>query len=223
MEIWKAVPGYEGIYEVSNKGRLKSLERNVLKGDVIQHRKERLKKTWPNEDGYLQCKLSKDGISINVGVHRVVAMAFIDNPDNKPEVNHKDGNRQNNNVSNLEWVTHAENIEDCFKRGTHVSLRDLTGDKNPNYGNRTLSIKYAQFPELATLAQSRPGAQNGHAKPVKLCLPDGSVMDFDYIGACGQWLIDNNFVSVTKERINLVIKRCATNHTAYHGLRFEWM
>ena len=216
------MPNYEDIYEVSSYGRLKSLERDVDKGDVVQHRKERIKKQWPNPDGYLQCKLSKDGTNVNVGVHRVVAMAFLDNPDNKQEVNHKDGNRQNNCVSNLEWVTRLENIEDCFRRGTHVSFRDTSGVKNPNYGNRKLHEKYKNDPELAATIQSRPGCQNGRAIPISLTLPDGKRMEFHYIGECGKWLIDNNWVKIKLASINLVIKKCATNHTSYHGLWFEF-
>lgn len=221
-EIWKEVPGYEGIYEVSNLGRLRSLDRAVVKSDVVQHRNGRLKKFWENQDGYLQCKLSKGGESVNIGVHRVVALAFIDNPERKPEINHKDGNRQNNVVENLEWVTHLENIDDCLTRGTHVSLRDLSGEKNPNYGNRILSHKYSECPELAVV-QSRPGVQNGRARPVAVTLPDGTRLDFEYIAKCGQWLIDNGYCSVKLERINLMITKCAKSRDSYKGLTFEFI
>lgn len=218
-EIWVPVPDYEGIYEVSSFGRLKSLERDVFKADVVQHRNEKIKGTWPNEDGYLQCKLSKDGDSKNIAIHRIVASAFIVNPDGKPEVNHKDGNRQNNHVDNLEWVTHAENVYDCVRRGTHVSKRGFEGEKNPNYGNRKLSEKYANNPEL-TVVQSRPGAANGRARPVAVRFPDGSERVFDYIGECARWLIENNYCSIKFERMCLNITRCANDGTSYKNMTF---
>ena len=93
--IWKDIKGYEGLYEVSNTGYIKSL----------QFKKPFIKKFNKNHQGYLSVSLYKDNENKLVKVHRVVAEAFIPNPENKPQVNHKDGNKANNCVENLEWVT----------------------------------------------------------------------------------------------------------------------
>ena len=97
-EYWKPVVGYEGLYEVSNWGRVKSLKfgkEKILK-PIIRH-------------GYYFVGLSKNGIVKSYSVHRLVAQVFIPNPNNLPCVNHKDENKQNNVVSNLEWCTHEYN------------------------------------------------------------------------------------------------------------------
>lgn len=95
-EIWKPIKGYEGLYEVSNLGRIKSLNYNHTG-------KEKILKPTKDRYGYLQVTLCKNNIKKQYTVHRLVAEAFIDNPDNLPQVNHKDENKQNNNVDNLEW------------------------------------------------------------------------------------------------------------------------
>lgn len=96
-EIWKDIPNYEGIYQVSNLGNVKNKTKN---------RKLHLRK-----DGYLDIPLCKNGKTKYYLVHRLVAMAFINNPNNYKEVNHKDENKQNNNVNNLEWCDRLYNIK----------------------------------------------------------------------------------------------------------------
>lgn len=104
-EIWKDIKGYEGIYQVSNKGRVKGLERDIIcKNGVKRHIEERIIKGSICK-GYLRVKL-EDRM---VYVHRIVAEAFIPNSENKPEVNHKDEVKTNNCVENLEWMTRKEN------------------------------------------------------------------------------------------------------------------
>ena len=98
-EIWKDIDGYEGLYQVSNLGRVKSLH----------HNKEKILKGSYNSKGYYFVKLCKNGISKSIFVHRLVAQEFIPNPDNLPIVNHKDENPRNNNVDNLEWCTQKYN------------------------------------------------------------------------------------------------------------------
>ena len=112
MEIWKDINGFEGIYQISNLGRLKSLARTAdfVNGAIIQ-RKERILVAGVigRERNYLGVALSKNKKQKTYPVHRLVANAFIPNPENKPQVNHIDSNPSNNHVDNLEWVTEREN------------------------------------------------------------------------------------------------------------------
>jgi|HubBroStandDraft_2_1064218.scaffolds.fasta_scaffold00002_112 hypothetical protein len=107
QEIWKDIAGYEGYYQVSNMGRIKSLERKVHGRRGLL--KEMMLGLYPNHRGYLLVLLSKGNLKNRLIVHRLVAQHFIPNPENKPEVNHKDGNKQNNSDWNLEWFTRLEN------------------------------------------------------------------------------------------------------------------
>lgn len=120
MEIWKDVKGYEGIYQVSNKGRIKSLSRYERgRNGKPCFRKEKILKGQVSQYGYRRIQLFKDSKVKFPGVHRVVAEAFIPNPENKPQVNHKDGNKLNNNVENLEWVTQSENMKHALELGLY--------------------------------------------------------------------------------------------------------
>lgn len=108
-EIWRPIKGYEGLYEVSNLGRIKSLKRLVKKWDGYRTVPEKILTPRTNNRGYLRITLCKDGITKTFSPHRLVAEAFIPNPDNLPCVNHKDENPLNNVVSNLEWCTYSYN------------------------------------------------------------------------------------------------------------------
>lgn len=122
-EIWKDVKGYEGLYQVSNLGRVKSLDAYVnvgIKNVKKALRKGKYLKATVNRCGYFIVELSKNGTRKTTTIHRLVASAFIDNPHNKPCVNHIDGNKQNNYISNLEWCTHSENIKHAFDNGLKV-------------------------------------------------------------------------------------------------------
>ena len=110
-EIWKDIEGYEGLYQISNFGRIKSLERRVKgkKPGTTQHIKEKIRKFSYTTEGYAYVVLAKEGVNKTILVHRLVAKAFIPNPDNLPCVNHKDENKQNDFVENLEWCTYSYN------------------------------------------------------------------------------------------------------------------
>lgn len=105
-EIWKDIEGYEGLYKVSNLGRIKSFYHGgkIMKPDVSNH-------------GHLRVKLSKSGKLKRYLVHRLVARAFIPNSENKPQINHIDADPTNNSVDNLEWSTQSENIKHAYKIG----------------------------------------------------------------------------------------------------------
>ena len=102
IEIWKPINGYEGLYEISSYGRVKSLCAGRWHTTIIR-------KLVPDKDGYMTVLLKKDGKYTNLKVHRLVAMAFLPNPDNCREVNHKDEDKANNRIENLEWCSRQYN------------------------------------------------------------------------------------------------------------------
>lgn len=113
-ETWKPIGGYEGLYEVSDKGRIRSVDRIVKstnKGTSYYHKRNgALLKPYYNRLGYLLVELWKEGIGKAYTVHRLVALAFVPNPYNKPCVNHLDETHDNNCADNLEWCTQKENM-----------------------------------------------------------------------------------------------------------------
>lgn len=138
MEVWKDIQGYEGLYQVSNMGRVKGLRKNK-----ILHQLQR-------GHGYLTVDLYKDGVPRKKeSVHRLVATAFIPNPDGKREVNHIDENKQNNMATNLEWVTRSENMT----RGTvqeRLNKSRINGVKSIPILQFTRSGEFvAEYPSLA--------------------------------------------------------------------------
>jgi hypothetical protein len=103
QEIWKEIPGYNGYYQVSNLGRVKSVDRIVLNAGFEQYRIGKILKQTKQTTGYSTVNLCIKNIRKRFLVHRLVAEAFIPNPDNMPHINHKDENKRNNRVDNLEW------------------------------------------------------------------------------------------------------------------------
>lgn len=109
-EVWKDITGYEGLYQVSNLGRVKSLAREVFTGVYMRQIPETIKISQKHSSGnYRSIVLSKEGKKTPRLIHRLVAEAFIPNPNNKPEIDHKDGDPTNNNSNNLRWATRKEN------------------------------------------------------------------------------------------------------------------
>jgi hypothetical protein len=111
---WLDVPGFEGLYKISNKGEILSAERNGTKGGLL--------KTSLDRYGYVKAVLNKNNKQHHFTVHRLVALAFIPNELNKPQVNHINGNRVDNDLSNLEWSTAKENVHHSFQFGKQTTV-----------------------------------------------------------------------------------------------------
>lgn len=148
IETWRDIEGYEGLYEVSNLGNVRSL-------NYLRTGKTKILKVRKYKNGYLYVDLCKNGKPKNFMIHRLVANAFISNPQNLPQVNHKDENKENNHVSNLEWCTCAYNLN----YGTHNqriaeknSKPVISTDKNGNE---------EYFPSIME-AERRYGFKNQH-------------------------------------------------------------
>jgi hypothetical protein len=130
VEEWRDIVGYEGLYQISNLGRVKALEREVKNSGALGQQKtitkhELIKKQSFNHQGYCQVSLMKDGKRKTCRVHRIVAEHFIvPTSAAAGEVNHIDGNKANNRVSNLEWVTPSENVQHAVSIGLKKKLSD---------------------------------------------------------------------------------------------------
>lgn len=124
-EFWKDLVGYEGLYQVSTLGNIRSIDRIEKCGSFFRHRKGKVLKQVINRGGYCQVTLTKDGKGCSKEVHRLIAKTFIENEYNLPEVNHIDCDKTNNSVDNLEWVSREDNTK-------HAMEHDLKphGDKH---------------------------------------------------------------------------------------------
>lgn len=151
------------------------------------------------------------------GVHRFVAMAFVDGmTEVNCEVNHKNYIRDDNRYENLEWVSHSENITYSVENGRGY---DRTGINNPNYGNRKLSLIYANNKTLSKEKQSRHGAQNGRALPVRLQLETGEVQVFGCLSDAAQFLINLGIPkSSTVYSVAQQIRKAAMKSGSYRGV-----
>lgn len=127
-EIWKDVIGYEGLYEVSNFGRVRSLDRTVVKKNMNKRIKGVIMKMQMCK-GYHNVRLWKKGKGSTGIVSRLVAQAFIPNPENKREVNHINGIKTNNHISNLEWCTGFENLQHAHRTGLSYKITDKDREK----------------------------------------------------------------------------------------------
>ncbi len=124
-ERWEPVVGYEGLYEVSDLGRVRSLDRVIMGADgVPKPHHGRVLSPFKRSRCYLYVSLWKNGSKITEAVHRLVAFAFLPNPHGKPEVNHIDGCKTNNRAENLEWCTRSENVKHAFMTGLCETSRE---------------------------------------------------------------------------------------------------
>ena len=135
MEIWKTIAGTKGFIEVSNQGRARSL----LRGEP------RVLKPQVDNKGYHRIRVTVEREKMNYKVHREIAKAFIPNPNNLPQVNHKDGNKNNNSVDNLEWITNRDNAHHAIENGLWDSViegsrRENERRKRPVIGHFTPDI-----------------------------------------------------------------------------------
>lgn len=127
-EIWKPIPGYEKFYEASNLGRIRSCSRWIpcaRSSQKHQFYHGRVLKTTPQTAGYLAVHLSTKGVVHTSLVHRLVALTFIPNPTNLREINHKNGIKTDNCISNLEWISSSENKKHAYKKGLYSHQKSL--------------------------------------------------------------------------------------------------
>ena len=123
-EVWKDLKGYEGYYQVSSMGRVRTLDRVIRKSDgTTQKRRGKISKLGSDKNNYNTINLWKDGKATFSRVCRLVAQTFLENPENKPTVNHKNGVRNDDRVSNLEWMTYSENSQHSFDTGLQENLK----------------------------------------------------------------------------------------------------
>ena len=174
-----------------------------------------------NADGYPVVSAvgycGKKKIYRSLQVHILVALAWVPNPENKPEVNHKDFNRQNPVYSNLEWVTHEENIRYSKNANRYPSH---FGKDNPNFGNKKLSEKYAKDKLLSKEKQSRPGGKNGRAKTcIMFDKEDNAFGPYACQRDAIEELIRIGIVAFTQNKEHVI--KCLKRIEGYKGYRIQ--
>lgn len=162
-EVWKDINGYEGLYQVSNLSRVKSLDRYVKgKKDYKRFRHGEIMRPVKMADGYCKVGLRNGKGQKLFSIHRLVAIAFILNAEKKPFINHKNGVRDDNRIENLEWCTQSENCKHSFEvLGRKPTI--VSGDRNYLYGKK--GKNHPAFGNKYSVG--RIGKLNPNSKPVK--------------------------------------------------------
>lgn len=137
METWKAIKGYEGLYEISDLGRVKSLPKRHKNRFGYVTTKERIMKQTPTRKGYLRVSFGSGKKKKSFLVHRLVGIAFIENTENKEQINHINGIKNDNRIDNLEWCTNTENTRHSFK---HLGRKSPFKGKFGKNHNRSISV-----------------------------------------------------------------------------------
>lgn len=156
---WKKIKGFEGVYEVSDSGVIRSVDRYVSHSKGRQLKKGKIIKSFKNQNGYLLVTLQSKGIRKAFQVHRLVCHAFNKNPLNKPQVNHIDGDKLNNKISNLEWCTASENMKHAYDNGLKKMPDNRKGVKCLNNG-----VVYGSIKEAANKTNSSYKGLSNHLR-----------------------------------------------------------
>lgn len=174
-EVWRGVVteygDYRDLYEVSNLGNVRSLDRMCWNGNSWFLKKGRLLKLFKDSNGYFYVQLSKDGKTKHASVHRLVALAFIPNINNLPQVNHKDENKENNRIDNLEWCTHEYNQN--YGTKNERASKKRKGTKR----SEEAKIKYRKtMKDRGHPMQGRTGKDNPNSKEVMQFSLEGELL-----------------------------------------------
>lgn len=163
MEIWKDIEGYEGQYQISSLGRVKSLERitRFKNRDSIRKEPEKILAYKKHHKGYVKAQLRKRDILKSYFVHRLVAQAFLPNTENKETVNHKDGDKLNNTIENLEWMSNTENMQHAYRTGIRDNKKLHEKQKKPVAQYTKDGQLVAKYPSIDDAVKATGFRQSG--------------------------------------------------------------